>query len=129
MEIFRQKKGQGATEYLLMLAAVLVIVAVAIYYIMGTSPSGIVTGQATLDSSNDVVFTPSNTMTPATIVTTDYEWAVYDGATLKGSDSTPSDNLTAGLPVTLDLANDDGASGYIVKIKYGGSWSDAATVA
>jgi hypothetical protein len=29
------EKGQGATEYLLMLAAVLVIVAVAVYYVMG----------------------------------------------------------------------------------------------
>ena len=28
------KKGQGATEYLLMLAAVLVIVAIAVYYVM-----------------------------------------------------------------------------------------------
>ncbi|MDH5443329.1 MAG: class III signal peptide-containing protein [Hadesarchaea archaeon] len=30
------KKGQGATEYLLMLAAVLVIVAIAVYYVTST---------------------------------------------------------------------------------------------
>ena len=35
------KKGQGATEYLLMLAAVLVIVAIAVYYITTTAPGGV----------------------------------------------------------------------------------------
>ncbi|GAI19137.1 unnamed protein product, partial [marine sediment metagenome] len=43
MKLFR--KGQGATEYLLMLAAVLVIVAIAVYYV--TSTGGFPTVSAT----------------------------------------------------------------------------------
>ncbi len=45
------KKGQGATEYLLMLAAVLVIVAIAVYYV--TSTVGFPTVAATAVKSGD----------------------------------------------------------------------------
>lgn len=34
MEVLKEEKAQGATEYLLMLAAVLVIVIVMIWYVM-----------------------------------------------------------------------------------------------
>jgi hypothetical protein len=37
MKIFKNKAGQGATEYLLILAAVLVVIAIAVYFITRTS--------------------------------------------------------------------------------------------
>jgi len=50
------KKGQGATEYLLMLAAVLVIVAIAVYYI-STAGAGkpAVTMAAVFDTSDNSI--------------------------------------------------------------------------
>ncbi len=128
MKMFR--KGQGATEYLLMLAAVLVIVAIAVYYVTSTGPSAIITGTASLKSGDNtvVIFTPSTTMTPATIAAADYEWAIYDGATLKGSGSGTTD-LQRGIPVEFDAGATELSSGYTLKIKYGGTWYDAATIA
>ncbi|TES99812.1 MAG: class III signal peptide-containing protein [Hadesarchaea archaeon] len=46
------KKGQGATEYLLMLAAVLVIVAIAVYYVT-TAGAGYPAISATAAKSGD----------------------------------------------------------------------------
>lgn len=40
MEFLKEEEAQGATEYLLMLAAVLVIVGVAIYYVMQVRGTG-----------------------------------------------------------------------------------------
>ncbi len=124
------KKGQGATEYLLMLAAVLVIVAIAVYYVTSTGPSAVITGSATLKSGDNTVveFTPSTSMTPTTIAAADYEWAVYDGATLKGSGSGASD-LERGIPLEFDAGTTELSSGFKVKIKYGDTWYDAATIA
>jgi len=49
MKIFdREKRGQGATEYLLMLAAVLVVVAVAVTMLTDLAPDFEVTGQPTV---------------------------------------------------------------------------------
>jgi len=123
------KKGQGATEYLLMLAAVLVIVAIAVYYVTSTGPSAIITGTASLKSGDNtvVIFTPSTSMTPTTIAAADYEWAVYDGATLKGSGSEATD-LERGVPLEFG-AGTELSSGFKVKIKYGDTWYDAATIA
>ena len=49
MKLFR--KGQGATEYLLMLAAVLVIVAIAVYYVMGTAGTPTIVASAKLSGN------------------------------------------------------------------------------
>ncbi|HID60625.1 MAG TPA: class III signal peptide-containing protein, partial [Hadesarchaea archaeon] len=56
------RKGQGATEYLLMLAAVLVIVAIAVYYVTSAGPSALISGTAE-NVGDDIVFTPSTPMT------------------------------------------------------------------
>ena len=54
MKIFdREKRGQGATEYLLMLAAVLVVVAVAVTMLTDLAPDFEVTGQPTVTEYDD----------------------------------------------------------------------------
>ncbi len=124
------KKGQGATEYLLMLAAVLVIVAIAVYYVTSTGPSAVITGTASLKSGDNtvVIFTPSSSMVPTTIAAADYSWAVYDGATSKGTGSGAS-GLERGVPLEFDCGTTELSSGFTVKIKYGDTWYDAATIA
>ncbi len=98
MKLF--EKGQGATEYLLMLAAVLVIVAIAVYYVTSTSPSAIITGTA-IKSGENINFTPSNTMTPASIDSGDWEYAVYRGATPVEDFTSGTAALERGIPVVL----------------------------
>ncbi len=48
------KKGQGATEYLLMLAAVLVIVAIAVYYVTSTGGYPAVAATAVKSGDNTI---------------------------------------------------------------------------
>jgi hypothetical protein len=121
------KRGQGATEYLLMLAAVLVIVAIAVYYVISTSPP-VITGTAT-KSGDNVIFTPSSSMVPASIPSTDWEWAIYHGAdnVAGGTGTGEGFSLERGRSVTLTAEN--AVSGDNVKIKYEGTWYDAATIA
>ncbi len=121
------KRGQGATEYLLMLAAVLVIVAIAVYYVVSTGPA-VITGTAT-KSDNHVIFTPSASMVPASISSTDWEWAIYHGAdnVAGGTGTGEGVSLEREVPVTLTAAS--AVSGDNVKIKYEGTWYDAATIA
>jgi len=129
-ELFsRKRKAQGAIEYLLMLAAVLVIVAVAIYYVTGATPSATITGSAELESGDNttVIFTPGSTMTPKTIDSADWEWAVYHGGSSIGSGS-GENTLERGIPVSLSC-DSAAQSGDEVKIKYKDTWYDAATVA
>jgi len=127
MKLF--KKGQGATEYLLMLAAVLVIVAIAVYYVTSTGPSAIITGTA-VKSGDNINFTPSNTMVPATIAQADWEYAVYRGATVIKDwtlGTTVGRDLNRGIPVPLAAAGSQVAD--LVKIRYKGNSYDVATVA
>ncbi|MDI6884110.1 MAG: class III signal peptide-containing protein [Hadesarchaea archaeon] len=122
MKLF--KKGQGATEYLLMLAAVLVIVAIAVYYVTSTTPSALITGTAE-NRSDNIVFTPSSEMTPSSIPAADWEYCVYSSA---GTQIAPASGWTAGTgtlargtPIKLSsLAGGGGDSGDILKIRYKG---------
>ena len=50
-----KKKGQGATEYLLMLAAVLVIVAVAVYYVTTSTGAPTIVASVKLNSADSTV--------------------------------------------------------------------------
>lgn len=125
MKLF--KKGQGATEYLLMLAAVLVIVAIAVYYVTSATPSALVTGTAE-NSSNDIVFTPSSEMTPSTIPTADWEYAVYTSAGVEVTAFTAgTTTLERGIPVTLSAAGGDGGDTF--KVRYKGSTVFDITIA
>jgi hypothetical protein len=118
------KRSQSSTEYLLMLAAVLVIVAIAVWYVISTGPP-VITGTAT-KSGDNVIFTPSASMVPASIPSTDWEWAIYHGAdNIAGGTGTGV--LERGGPVILTAAS--AVSGDNVKIEYGGTWYDAATIA
>jgi hypothetical protein len=124
------KRGQGATEYLLMLAAVLVIVAVAVYYITSIGPSSIITGTATIASGDNttVVFTPSSTMVPSSIPAADWRWAIYRGGTAVKTMSDGVGTLERGLPVNLPNVTGGAKSGDLVKIQYHGNVVDAATI-
>jgi len=53
----RKVKGQGATEYLLMLAAVLVIVAVAVYYVTRAGGYPAVSMNAQASGDNEIIIT------------------------------------------------------------------------
>jgi hypothetical protein len=120
------KRGQGATEYLLMLAAVLVIVAIAVWYVISTGPA-VIKGTATKNGDN-VIFTPSASMVPASISSTDWEWAIYHGTDniAGGTGTGEGANLERGVPVSLTAAS--AVNGDNVKIKYEGTWYDAATI-
>lgn len=125
MKLF--KKGQGATEYLLMLAAVLVIVAIAVYYVTSTTPSALIAGTAE-NSSNNIIFEPDSTMTPETIPTADWEYAVYSsGGTEITAFTAGTANLQRGIPVTLTGAGGDG--GDTLKIRYKGDTVFNITIA
>ena len=126
MKLF--KKGQGATEYLLMLAAVLVIVAIAVYYITTAAPTATITGSATISGTN-VVFTPTSMVgTPESISAADWEYAVYRDATVIKARTTGPGTLQKNIPINLpcDSAPQIGDK---VKLWYkGGALPDAATV-
>ena len=53
----RKVKGQGATEYLLMLAAVLVIVAVAVYYVTRAGGYPAISMNAQASGDNEIIIT------------------------------------------------------------------------
>ncbi len=59
------KKGQGATEYLLMLAAVLVIVAIAVYYVTSTGGYPAVAVTAVKYGDNTIRFNVETGSIPA----------------------------------------------------------------
>ena len=124
------RRGQGATEYLLILAAVLVIVAIAVYYVTSTGPSAIITGSA-VKSDNNINFTPSSTMVPSSITAADWKYAIYRGATkvypISGDWSDGSATLQRGIPVALTATGN--LAGDVVKIQYQGrAVFDAGTV-
>ena len=70
-------KGQGATEYLLMLAAVLVIVAVAVYYVSTTGGYPAVSASAAKYGDNEIRINVSTGSIPAG------DWA-YSVSTTEG---------------------------------------------
>ena len=125
------RHGQGATEYLLILAAVLVIVAIAIYYITSTSPSAVITGSAVRVDNNTVSFTPANTMVPQSIAsgTPGWSWAVYhNGSSVTGGFTAGTQTLQRGVPMALDLSSGTVAVGDEVLITYQANTYKAAIV-
>ena len=99
-----KKRGQGATEYLLMLAAVLVIVAVAIYYITRAAPTALITGTASL-GTNNVTFNPGSATTPSPIPAADWRYVVLNENKAQKYPATgwgPGvDVLRIGTPITM----------------------------
>jgi len=117
-------RAQGATEYLLILVAILGVATVAIFFLITAPPSAIITGVAE-KSGDNVIFIPSQSMTPDTISSEDWKWAIYRDAAQIASGSGTED-LEKGVSVTLVAP--DAASGDEVKIKYDGTWHSAATI-
>jgi hypothetical protein len=94
------RKGQGAIEYLLILAAVLIVVAGAVYYVTRTGGFPTMSFTASIDSENNVTLTvggPSGTIK-------DGDWQ-YRGktstGTIVGSWTAGSGELSEGVTVTL----------------------------
>jgi hypothetical protein len=97
------KKGQGATEYLLMLSAVMVVVAVAVWYIMGMAPAAFISGIATLAPGDNVVFTPDARMVPNPIPAPDWRYLILDENKIaKGVWATDPHELRIGDPNVID---------------------------
>jgi len=68
--MFDERKGQGATEYLLILAAVLVIAASAVYFVTQTGGYPAVGAVATVQNDNEIHINVQTGSIPAE------EWAV-----------------------------------------------------
>lgn len=113
-------RSQGATEYLLILAVVLIVVGVAVAFLLATRPPAIsITGMAT-KSDDNINFTPSTAMTPSSIPAADWKYAVYSDATkvyptaIDWADA-PGD-LKAGIPIALVATGNQ--VGDVLKIRY-----------
>ena len=114
-----KKRGQGATEYLLMLAAVLVIVAVAVFYILRSSPGGVApTISATVTDivGDDTHVKLSVTSIGSTVAAADWKYVVYENTQPDWQTSTEA--LAAGQDYTLTIGEPvtGGAGTYTVKI-------------
>jgi ABC-type transporter Mla subunit MlaD len=94
------RKGQGAIEYLLILAAVLIVVAGAVYYVTRTGGFPTMSFTATLGSDNNITLTvggPSGTIKDG-----DWEYRGKTAAgTIRGSWTAGSGELSEGASVTL----------------------------
>ena len=101
------KRGQGATEYLLMLAAVLVIVAIAVYYVTSTGPSFLITPTTgypkVSDTDNTQVLFVVDTVSPSPLDATAVTIKVYkpDGTDITSSVSPSTGNIDSGTQITV----------------------------
>ena len=111
-----------------MLAVVIGVAVVATYYLTGAATEITITGTASVDKSDNtkVTFTPTKMIPDKTIASGAWEWAVYRGATKIGG-ALGAVALEEGTPVTL-TCDGEVRSGDVVKIKYKGTWVDAATI-
>ncbi len=124
------ERSQGSTEYLLILAVVLIVAAMALFFLLSFNPRAIITGSAE-NSGDNIVFTPSNTLTPENIPASNWEWALftaqgsmlvdytYPGAAGYSPDT--GTNLARGVPITFGAEGIDlGTTGDKLKIRYRG---------
>jgi hypothetical protein len=116
------KRGQGATEYLLMLAAVLVIVAIAVYYITATPVLPAMTMHAELENDGTNVEVKM-VITAGELVADDYKFKIInpkgevetdwtDGTT----DLTPLNSPVLLDEYTIEVDNHEGT--WTIKILY-----------
>jgi hypothetical protein len=110
-----KKRGQGAVEYLLILAAVLVVVAVAVYYVIGVGKGPTIAGTATLDNDT-LYFTPEEGLSPDPY-TSDWEWSVWSNGTSVISWATSSTDLTVGNTITVSATAGAASVGDELRIK------------
>jgi len=108
MKLTKRKEGQGATEYLLILAAVLVVVAIAVYYVtrgVATKPNILLSAQKD-GTSIKLVATGGTDSCPAA----DWQYTVHDNAT--------TETWTAGTAVLSSTTNITLASGLTAGTTY-----------
>jgi hypothetical protein len=116
------KRGQGATEYLLMLAAVLVIVAIAVYYITATPVLPAMTMHAELENDGTNIEVKM-VITAGELVADDYKYKIINP---KGETETDWTDGTTDLtplnsPVLLDeypIEVDNHEGTWTIKILY-----------
>jgi len=89
------KRGQGATEYLLMLAAVLVIVAVAIYYVTRAGGYPAISMNATSPDNHVRISVLSGSIAAG-------QWAYYVGTTPSSSTGWTTGTVALAAP-SVDL--------------------------
>ncbi len=107
------KKGQGATEYLLMLAAVLVIVAIAVYYVTTSTGAPSIIASVKLNSTDNTVQIRGET--GCTVVA---NWSFsYKGGTVTDWQS-GSGAIGPGDNITLTELTTNVSVGNTVTIKY-----------
>jgi len=115
-------RSQGATEYLLILAAVLVVVAIVIIYVMRAAPTALITGTASLGTDN-VTFNPGSATTPSPIPAADWRYVVLrpDGTTrVDWRDGVG--NLTIGVPTTMEAPGVQGNDTLRIQYKEKNYW-------
>jgi uncharacterized protein (UPF0333 family) len=122
------ERGQGATEYLLMLAAVLVIVAIAVYYITAVGGPPPLHAVATLTDNDDVGI--DITLAGPRIPKVDWEYAVI---TTTGTPTTWSAGTKAigDVVETVTLAANQSTGTYYVWVRHkptGYIWIDGDAV-
>jgi uncharacterized protein (UPF0333 family) len=100
-----RERGQGATEYLLMLAAVLVIVAVAIYYVTRAGGYPAISMNATSPDNHVHISVLSGSIASG-------QWAFYVGTTPSGTTGWTTANVALSAP-SVDLTA-NGAQAYAV---------------
>lgn len=108
-------QSQGSTEYLLIFAVVLIIIAAAVLFLTRTTLGAIISGTAE-NSGDDIIFTPSSSMTPTTILAADWEYAVYRDATEIMGFTSGTEDLTRGESISLPALG--AAGGDTLKIRY-----------
>lgn len=115
---FGRERGQGAVEYLLILAAVLVVVAVAVYYVIGVGKGPTIAGTATL-SDNTLYFTPEEGLSPDPF-TDSWEWSVWHDGTKVAGWTISDEDLTVGDTITVSSSAGAVSVGDELRIKSGG---------
>ena len=108
-----REKGQGATEYLLMLAAVLVIVAVAIYYVTRAGGYPAISMNAAAQGDNQVILTVLSGSIAAG------QWA-YSVSSTQGSYSWVTPTYALAAP-SVSLGSSYAAGTWFVNVKHIGT--------
>jgi hypothetical protein len=108
-------KGQGATEYLLILAAVLVVVAVAVYYV---TRAGAAAPNLTLMPyvKGENILIKATTTSTDTVKAGDWEYVVYLQGETAPSPTTGTFDLTPNTDTRLTSVSTSGT--YVVRIRH-----------
>jgi hypothetical protein len=109
------KRGQGATEYLLMLAAVLVIVAVAIYYVTRAGGYPAISMNAEASGDNQIIIRVLSGSIAAG------QWAYYAGTTPSTSASSWTTGSSALAAPEVSLGSSYAHGTWYVNIKHVGT--------